>query len=103
MRKFRDVLAQDGGTVDPGDKRGETATVDPGRVTDGNLLGRTDANDECPSHRKEECDVLAAQSTREVHRNACQNVERSSAVWLRPRRCNALMTQRSSLAETLLS
>ena len=50
MRKFRDVLTQDGGTVDPGDERCETATVDPGRVT-GTSLGRTDANDECPSQK----------------------------------------------------
>ena len=33
MRKFRDVLTQDGGTVDPGDERGEMATLDPGRAT----------------------------------------------------------------------
>ena len=30
MRKIRDVLTQDGGTVDPGNERGETATLDPG-------------------------------------------------------------------------
>ena len=133
MRKFRNVLTQDGGTVDPKNERGETATVNPVRVT-GTSPGRTDANDECPSqkctasehwrpgvssspykcarereevgveaddgsqeevrlkvfHPKEECDVLAAQTTREFHRDACQNVERSSAVWFRPRRCNAL-------------
>ena len=50
MRKFRDVLTQDGGTVDPGDECGETATVTPVRVT-GSSLGRTDVNDECPSQR----------------------------------------------------
>ena len=48
MRKCRDVLTQDGGAVDPGDERGETATLDPGRAT-GTSLGRTDANEECPS------------------------------------------------------
>ena len=50
MRQFRDVLTQDGGTVDPGDERGEIATLDPGRAT-GTSLGRTDANDECPSQK----------------------------------------------------
>ena len=48
MRRPRDVLTQDGGTVDPGDERGEMATLDTGRAT-GTSLGRTDANDECPS------------------------------------------------------
>ena len=33
MRKFGDVLTQDGGTVDPGDERGEVATLDPCRAT----------------------------------------------------------------------
>ena len=50
MRKFRDVLTQDGRKVDPGDERGEMATLDPGRAT-GTSLGRTDANDECPSQK----------------------------------------------------
>ena len=50
MRKFRDVLTQDGGTVDPGNERGEMAMLDPGRAT-GTSLGRTDANDECPSQK----------------------------------------------------
>ena len=40
----------DTGTVDPGDERGETATLGPGRAT-GTSLNRTDANDECPSQR----------------------------------------------------
>ena len=31
-RKFRDVLTQDGGTVDPGNERGEMAGVNPVRV-----------------------------------------------------------------------
>ena len=47
MRKFRDVLTRYGGTVDPGDERGELATLDTGRDT-GTSLRRTDANDECP-------------------------------------------------------
>ena len=34
----------------PWDERGETATVDQVRVT-GTSLGRTDANDECPSQK----------------------------------------------------
>ena len=38
MRKFRDVLTQDGGTVDPGDERGEMKTLDTGRFH-GNLPG----------------------------------------------------------------
>ena len=48
VRKFRDVMTQDDRTVDPGDERGEMATVNPVRVT-GTSLGRTDANEECPS------------------------------------------------------
>ena len=50
MRKFRDVSTQDGETVDPGSERGEMATVNPVRVT-GTSLGRTGANDECPSQK----------------------------------------------------
>ena len=50
MRKCRDALTQDGGAVDPGDERGETATLDPGRVTR-TSLDRTDANGERPSQR----------------------------------------------------
>ena len=50
MRKFGDVLTQDGETVDPGNERGEMATVNPVRVT-GTSLGRTGANDECPSQK----------------------------------------------------
>ena len=50
MRKFRDASTQDGETVDPGSERGEMATVNPGRAT-GTSLGRTDANDECPSQK----------------------------------------------------
>ena len=46
MRKFRDLLTQDCGTVDP--ERGEMATVNPVRVT-GTSLDHTDANNECPS------------------------------------------------------
>ena len=34
--------------MDPGNERGEMATVNPVRVT-GASLGRTDANKECPS------------------------------------------------------
>ena len=48
MRKCRDALTEDGGAVDPGD--GETATLDPGRVTR-TSLHRTDANGERPSQR----------------------------------------------------
>ena len=48
MRKFRDVMTQDDRTVDPGDERGEMATVNPVRVT-GTSLGHTDVNNECPS------------------------------------------------------
>ena len=48
LRKFRVVSTQDGETADPGDERGEMPTVNPVRVT-GTSLGRTDANDECPS------------------------------------------------------
>ena len=47
MRKFRDVSTQDGETVDPGNERGEMATMNPVRVT-GTSLGHTDATDECP-------------------------------------------------------
>ena len=36
--------------LDSGDDRGEMATLDPGRAT-GTSLGRTDANDECPSQK----------------------------------------------------
>ena len=36
--------------MDPGSERGEMATVNPVRVT-GTSLGRTDANDECPSQK----------------------------------------------------
>ena len=43
-----DARAQDDGTVDPGDERGEIPTVNPVRVT-GTSLGHTDANNECPS------------------------------------------------------
>ena len=50
VRKFRDVTTQDDGTVDPGDERGEMATVNPIRVT-GTSLGQTDANNECPSQK----------------------------------------------------
>ena len=50
LRKFRDVLTQDDGTVDPGDERGEMPTVNPLRVT-GTSLGRTDTIDECPSQK----------------------------------------------------
>ena len=50
MRKFRDVLSQDDETVDLGDERGGMATLVPGRAK-GTSLGRTDANDECPSQR----------------------------------------------------
>ena len=50
VRKFRDVMTQDDRTVDPGDERGEMATVSPVRVT-GTSLGRTGANDECPSQK----------------------------------------------------
>ena len=50
VRKFRDVMTQDGRTVDPGDERGEMPTVNPVRVT-GTSLGRTGANDECPSQK----------------------------------------------------
>ena len=50
MRKFREVLTQDGETVDPGNECGEMATVNPVRVT-GTSLGHTDANDECPSQK----------------------------------------------------
>ena len=50
MRKCIDALTQDGGAVDPGDERGETATLDPGRVT-GTSLDRMDANGEPPSQR----------------------------------------------------
>ena len=53
MKKRRDALTQDGGAVDPGDERGETATLDPGRAT-GTSLGRTDATDECPSQVHDE-------------------------------------------------
>ena len=49
LRRFRDVLTQDDGTVDPGDERGELATLDTGRDT-GTSLRHTDANNECPSH-----------------------------------------------------
>ena len=48
MRQFGDLLTQDGETVDPGNKRGEMATVNPVRVT-GTSLGHTDVNNECPS------------------------------------------------------
>ena len=48
LRKFREVMTQDDRAVDPGDERGEMATVNPVRVT-GTSLGRTDANNECPS------------------------------------------------------
>ena len=71
MRKFRDVLTQDGGTVDPGDERGEMATLDPGRAT-GTSLGRTDANDECPSQKcttSEHWQPGAFQSPTSVPRN----------------------------------
>ena len=50
MRNFRDALTQDDGTVDRRDERGEMPTVNPVRVT-GTSLGRTDANDECPSQK----------------------------------------------------
>ena len=50
VRKFRDVMTQDDRTVDPGDERGEMPTVNPVRVT-GTSLGRTGANDECPSQK----------------------------------------------------
>ena len=50
VRKFRDVMTQDDRTVDPGDERGEMATVSPVRVT-GTSLGRTGASDECPIQR----------------------------------------------------
>ena len=50
MRKIRDVSTQDGDTADPGNERGEMATVNPARVT-GPSLGRTDANFECPSQK----------------------------------------------------
>ena len=50
MRKCRDALTQDGGAVDPQQERGETATLDPGRVM-GTSLDRTDANGERPSQR----------------------------------------------------
>ena len=50
MRKFRDVSTQDGGTVDPGDWRGDMATLDPGRAT-GISVGRADADDGCPSQK----------------------------------------------------
>ena len=43
MRKCRDVLTHGGGPVDPGDERGEAATLDPGRAS-GISLGRTDVN-----------------------------------------------------------
>ena len=36
--------------MDLGDECGVMATLDPGRAT-GNSLGRTDANDECPSQK----------------------------------------------------
>ena len=50
MRKFRDVSTQDGETVDPGNDRGGMSTANPVRVI-GTSLGRTDANDECPSQK----------------------------------------------------
>ena len=48
LRKCRDVLTRDDGTEDPGNECGEMVTVNPVRVT-GTSLGRTDANNECPS------------------------------------------------------
>ena len=41
-------MTQDDRAVDPGDERGEMATVNPVRVT-GTSLGHTDVNNECPS------------------------------------------------------
>ena len=37
-------------------------------------------------HRRKYVSKSSAQSTREFHRDACQNVERSSAVWFSPKR-----------------
>ena len=42
------MLTRDDGTVDPGSERGEVPTVNIVSVT-GTSLGRTEANDECPS------------------------------------------------------
>ena len=50
MRKRRDALTQDGGEADPGDERGGTTTLDPGRVT-GTSVDRTNAIGERPSQR----------------------------------------------------
>ena len=57
MRKCRDVLTQDGGAVDPGDERGETATLDPGSAT-GISLGRTDVNSNPGSQEEVRLNVL---------------------------------------------
>ena len=46
--KFRRVMTQDDRAVDPGDERGEMATVNPFRVT-GTSLGHTDVKNECQS------------------------------------------------------
>ena len=48
LRKCRDVLTRDDGTADPGNVCGEMATVNPFSFP-GTSLGRTDANNECPS------------------------------------------------------
>ena len=91
-------LTQDGGTVDPGAECGETSTLDPSRAT-GTSLDRTDVNGKRPSQRCTTSEQwqpggvetddgssqslssegrvrrLAAHSTREFHRDACQSVE----------------------------
>ena len=41
MRKCRDALTQNGGAVDPGDERGETATLEPGRPREPPWVART--------------------------------------------------------------
>ena len=76
MRQFKDVLTQDGGTVDPGDERCEVATLGTGRAT-GTSLGRTDANNECPSRKRTTSEhwqrgVLASPTT--VPRNGRKSV-----------------------------